>query len=158
MTRKNLGIFQSAFRFFHSNESGASAIEFAMISAFFAIILLNIVDIAMFMYDKMEITSAVRAGAQYALVDSANATAALIEGVVQDSSSLSGVTVTVNTNLCGCSDGTSFACDSGSTCDSGTTTGRTQTYTYISADYTHTWIFYPGTNTTISADATIRTQ
>lgn len=142
---------------FRRNERGASAIEFAMISTFLSIVLLNVVDIAIFMLHKMEITGAVRAGAQYALVDSANATSILITAVVQDSTNLSGVNVTVDMDLCGCSDGTAFLCSSGTTCDSGTTTGRTHYYTDISADYTHTWIFYPGT-ISITGNATIRTQ
>ncbi|MBF0246678.1 MAG: pilus assembly protein [Alphaproteobacteria bacterium] len=140
---------------FRTSESGASAIEFAMISTFLSIILLNIVDIAIYMFHKMEITGAVRAGAQYALVDSENATEALVQGVVEDAVDLVGVVVTVDANLCGCSDGATFACGT-DTCGGGTT-GRTQTYTAISAVYTHTWIFYPGT-IDITADATIRTQ
>lgn len=144
------------FKRFARNDRGASAIEFAMIAAFMSIILLNVVDIAIFVYRKMEITGAVRAGAQYALVDAENATSALITSVVQDSTTLSGVSVTVDMNLCGCSDGSSFACDSGTTCGAGTS-GRTHQYTDISADFTHTWIFLPGT-TTISSQATIRTQ
>lgn len=141
---------------FKRNDRGASAIEFAMISAFLSIVLLNVVDIAIFMLHKMEITGAVRAGAQYALVDSANASASLITAVVQDSTNLSGVNVVVDMDLCGCSDGTTFACSSGTTCGAGTT-GRTSGYTDISADYTHTWIFYPGT-IDITGHATIRTQ
>jgi len=127
-----------------------------MSSAFLSIVLLNVVDIAIFMLHKMEITGAVRAGAQYALVDAANATAPLITAVVQDSTNLSGVNVVVDIDLCGCSDGTTFACSSGTSCGSGTT-GRTSTYTKIDADYTHTWIFYPGT-ISITGNATIRTQ
>lgn len=141
---------------FRRDDSGVSAIEFAVIAAILTVILLNIVDIAMFMYRKMELTGAVRAGAQYALVDPSNATAALIMGVVQDSTTLDGVSVTVDTSLCGCSDGTSFVCDSGTTCGVGTT-GRTHQYTDINASFTHTWIFFAG-STDITADATIRTQ
>lgn len=141
---------------FRQDERGASAIELAMISTVLSLILLNIVDISYFMFKKMELTSSVRAGAQYALVDTENATAALIEAVVQDSSPLTNVTVTVDDSQCGCSDGGAlFTCGS-DTC-TGTTTGRSQYYTQISAAYTHTWIFYPGT-VSITADSTIRTQ
>jgi len=137
-------------------ESGVSAIEFAMIASFLSLILLNIVDIAIFMFHKMEITGAVHAGAQYALVDKDNATTALITGVVQDSTNLTGVTVTVDATQCGCSDGSAlFTCGT-STC-SGATTGRTHSYTQIDASYTHDWVFYPGT-IAITADSVIRTE
>ncbi|HEY9163606.1 MAG TPA: TadE/TadG family type IV pilus assembly protein [Magnetovibrio sp.] len=141
---------------FRRNERGASAIEFAMIAAFLSIILLNVVDISIFMQRKMEVVGAVRAGAQYALVDSKNATVALITSVVQDATSLSGVGVTVDLDLCGCSDGSMFTCSSGTLCTSGTT-GRRHSYAQIDATYTHTWIFYPGT-IDITSQATIRTQ
>lgn len=142
-------------RFRHS-EGGASAIEFAMISSVLSIILLNVVDIAVYMQRKMEVIGAVRAGAQYALVDSQNATLALITSVVQDATTLSGVGVTVDLDLCGCSDGAMFACSSGTACGSGTT-GRRHTYAEINANYTHTWFFYPGT-ILITSQATVRTQ
>jgi len=141
--------------FFHSR-SGVAAVEFALIGAFLSIILLNIADIGIFMFRKMEITGAVRAGSQYALVAQDSATSALITGVVQDSTNLTGVTVAVDDTQCGCSDGSAlFTCTSG-TC-SGATTGRVQYYTQINASYTHTWIFYPGT-IDITASSTIRTQ
>jgi Flp pilus assembly protein TadG len=140
---------------FCNDDRGASAIEFAMIGAFLSIVLLNIVDIGLFYYRKMEITSAVRAGAQYALVNE-DATDATVTTVVENATNLSGINVVVDTALCGCSDGTTFTCGS-ETCDSGTTTGRIQYYTSIDADYTHTWIFYPGT-ISITAAITIRTQ
>ncbi|MBL4748594.1 MAG: pilus assembly protein [Magnetovibrio sp.] len=151
--RRPISHFLNVFR---RNERGSSAIELAMISSILAIILLNIVDIAIFMFHKMDITSAVRAGTQYALVDTQNSTPALITAVVQDSSNLLNVNVTVNDTMCGCSDGgTLFSCGT-NTC-AGETTGRTQHYTQISADYTHTWLFYPGT-ISITANSTIRTQ
>lgn len=137
-------------------DCGSSAVEFAMISTFLSLLLLNVIDIGIFMFRKMEITGAVRAGAQYALVDKDNATGTLITGVVQDSTNLSGVTVTVDDTQCGCSDGgTLFTCTSGS-CGSGTT-GRKHYYTQIDASYTHTWIFYAGT-IDITASSTIRTE
>lgn len=140
---------------FRHNNVGASAVEFAIIASFMSIILLNIVDIAMFMYKKMEVTGAVRAGAQYALVNTTTATPALIAGVVTDSTTIATMTVDVDDNLCGCSDGTTFTCGA-STCGAGTT-GRTHSYTTIDASHTHTWIFYPGT-IDITASAQIRTN
>jgi len=143
-------------RAFTRNDTGASAIEFAMISTFLAILLLNVIDIGIFMFRKMEITGAVRAGAQYALVAKDAATGTLITGVVQDSTDLEDVTVTVDDTQCGCSSGgTLFTCTSGS-CGSGTT-GRKHYYTQIDASYTHTWIFYAG-DIEVTASSTIRTE
>ena len=157
-------------------DSGASAVEFALISTVLAIILLNVIDIGIFMFRKMEITGAgspevnlvynidgemiglnvaVRAGAQYALVDDA-ATSTLIEAVVQNSTDLTNVTVTVDSTQCGCSDGSALFTCTGGSCG-GSTTGRKHYYTQIDATYTHTWIFYAGT-IDITASSTIRTQ
>lgn len=137
-------------------ESGASAIEFAIIASFLMIVLLNIFDIGLYMFHKMEVTSSARAGAQYALVDMENATPALIISVVENSTNLTGIDVTVVDTMCGCSDGGAlFTCGT-DTCGEGTT-GRTHSYTQVTADYTHTWLFYPGT-TSITANNTIRTQ
>lgn len=133
-------------------ERGASAIEFAMIGSFLVIVLLNVVDIGLFYYHKMEVTSAVRAGAQYALV-SDSPTDQTITTVVTNATNLSDLNVTVNSDLCYCWDGgAAVAIDCSDDCSD-----SKQYYTDIAADYTHTWIFYPGT-TSITANLTIRTQ
>ena len=156
MARPKRHALARKIRAFKRNDTGASAIEFALISTVLAIIMLNAIDIGIFMFRKMEITGAVRAGAQYALVAKEAATGALITGVVQDSTDLEDVTVTVDDTQCGCSSGgTLFTCTSGS-CGSGTT-GRKHYYTQIDASYTHTWIFYAGT-IDITASSTIRTE
>ena len=144
------------FKAFQRNERGASAIEFAVISAFLSIILLNVVDIAQYMHRKMQVTGAVRTGAQYALVNTKNLTNALIVSVVTNASDLPGILVSTDLDNCGCSDGTKFLCSSNTVC-AGTTTGRIQRYAGVTATYTHTWIFYPGT-TDITSTATVRTQ
>jgi len=154
--RRILSVLGRKSRNFYDSYNGAAAIEFAMISAFLSILLLNIIDIGIFMFRKMEITGAVRAGAQYALVAQSAATGALITGVVQDSTNLTGVTVTVDDSQCGCSTGGAlFTCSTGS-CGVGTT-GRKHYYTQIDASYTHTWVFYPGT-IAITASSTFRTK
>lgn len=142
---------------FQRDERGASAIEFAMIASVLSIILLNVVDISQYMFRQMQVTGAVRAGAQYALVNPSNLSDALVASVVTNAGTLAGLVVTSDlTDNCGCSDGTKFRCSSVTTC-SGATTGRVQRYATINASYTHTWIFYPG-DVEITATATIRTQ
>lgn len=152
-----MGHISHLLKTFQRDERGASAIEFAMIASFLSIILLNAVDISNYMYRQMQITGAVRAGAQYALVNPSNLTDALVSAVVTNAGTLTGLVVTTDlTDNCGCSDGTKFLCSSVTTC-SGATTGRVQRYATINASYTHTWIFYPG-DATITATATVRTQ
>ncbi len=149
---------------FQNNESGVSAIEFAMIGSFVLILFLSILDIAFYMYRKMEVSNAVRAGAQYALVNTdrtvaniANVEAKII-AVVQGATPFTINTITVDMDVCGCSDGTLFACSAvGSTCTTPPTSGRRHEYTTISAAYSHTGIFYPGPYN-ITAQATIRRQ
>lgn len=130
---------------------GASAVEFAMIASFLCIILLNVIDIAIYMFRKMELTSAVRAGAQYALVHDAP-TDANIQTVVENATNTTSMDITIDSNVCGCSDGTSITCGVG-TC----ATGNVHYYTSITASMTHDWIFLPGTKS-MTSSVTIRTE
>lgn len=146
-----LKMLQARLKGFRRDTSGASAIEFAMIAGFLSIIFLNIVDIALYMVHKMELTSAVRAGAQFRLVNDTATTANIIT-VVENATNLTGLTVTASEAMCGCADGTTFACGT-DTC----AVGNVHYYLTINASYPHTWIFLPG-SATISADISIRTQ
>ena len=56
------------FRKFRRNESGAVAVETALIMTLLLTIALGVLDYGLLMTRKMEVTNAVRAGAQYALV------------------------------------------------------------------------------------------
>lgn len=123
---------------FRQDDSGASAVEFAMISSVLILVLLNVVDLGNYMFRKMELTSSVRAGAQYALVHNAP-TSAAITTVVSNAANLNNVTIAVDDTICGCSDGTTFTCGS-STCS----TSNMRYYTQIQASYNHDWIFLPG--------------
>lgn len=123
---------------FRKDDSGASAVEFAMISSVLILVVLNVVDLGNYMFRKMELTSSVRAGAQYALVHDAP-TSSAITTVVSNAANLQNVTITVDDTICGCSDGSTFTCGS-STC----TSSNMRYYTQIQASYTHDWIFLPG--------------
>ncbi len=56
------------FSKFRKNESGAIAVETALIMTLLLTIALGVLDYGLLMARKMEVTNAVRAGAQYALV------------------------------------------------------------------------------------------
>lgn len=51
---------------FHKDIGGLAAIEFALIASFLAVSLLNVSDLAIYMFDKMELENATQMGAQSA--------------------------------------------------------------------------------------------
>ncbi|MFC1673152.1 TadE/TadG family type IV pilus assembly protein [Pseudomonadota bacterium] len=138
-------------RSLRDNESGASAVEFALIAPVMSLMLLGLLDYAVAVFHKMELASAVRSGSQYALVDTTDVTT--ITNVVNSSTNLdtNNMTITV-TEFCECSDASTISC-SGSSCAS----GPVRRFTTVTADYVHTWIFLPGTKT-LSESSTLRTQ
>jgi Flp pilus assembly protein TadG len=85
---------------------GAAAVEFALLLPVMLIACMGLIDLGMAVYEKMELTSAARSGAQVATIDSSNATA--ITAAVQDGSNLSPAVAT--SVFCQCSDGSSLAC------------------------------------------------
>lgn len=135
---------------FRHARDGVAAVEFALIVPVMLIILMGLLDYAIAVFHKMELESAVRSGAQYALVQDSNS--ATIIGVVEASTNLeiANVTVTV-TESCECSDGSAIAC--AGTC----LTDPVRHYTTVTANYIHTWFFLPGTQT-LTQSITIRTQ
>ena len=141
---------------FKRNEAGASAVEFALISAVLSVVFLNIFDVALFAVRKMEVINSVRAGVQYALLNRTSATAEGIERAVLSSSQLRPITVSVDNALCGCAGGGGvFAC-AGGTCATAPS-GRLQYYMNIRSSFTHDWYFYPG-SIDISSDALVRVR
>jgi hypothetical protein len=97
----------------------------------------------------------------YAILTQGSASAATLKAVVQDASSLTGVTATASAPACYCASGTpatlvSATC--GATCTSG---GLAGTYVTISGTYTYVPLM-PGysfvTNTTLSDTATVQVK
>jgi len=62
----------SKWRRYRSDGRGAAAVEFALVVTLFIIPLLNVVDAAFYVYDRMALDNAAQAGAQAALVACAN--------------------------------------------------------------------------------------
>lgn len=125
-------------------------IEFALIIPVMSIILLGLLDYALAAFHTIELESAARSGAQYAMLDSSDT--ALIITTVENSTFLdtSNLTVTI-TEFCECQDGSSVACDGA--CGS----GNVRNYMQITADYVHTPIFLPSTMT-LTGESIFRTQ
>src|SRR3954449_11084270 len=83
------------------SRSGNVAVEFALIAPVAILMLVGITDYGMAVYDRMQLSSAVRAGIQYALHHSANP--AIIEQVVMSALTIDHAAVTVTAaEVCEC--------------------------------------------------------
>ncbi len=126
----------------------AAAVEFAMIMPILTALIIGLVNYGLVMIEKMELTSAARAGAQYALFDNTDTDA--IKQAVVDSTNLTIATTDVTTS-CVCGDGTSTTC--GVTC---TGASADQSIT-ISVSESYTLLLVP-TSLTLTGTATVRTE
>ena len=137
-------------RKFRRSQTAAVAVEFALLVPVMGVMLLGLLDYAIMAFHKMELESATRSGAQYAMLDSSDT--ALISTTVENSTNLdvNNLVVTI-TEFCECIDGASVSC--ADTC----ATGSVRSFMQITAQYTHTPLFIPGTMT-LSVESIIRTQ
>ena len=156
---------------------GAAALEFAILAPVFAVTLIAIVDFAFAFYSKLQLASAVAAGAQYAYVNGQSLTSSTasafitnVQTVVGGASALTISSPTVyynnvasgaNANNCYCisNTGTWTTGTCGAACSvNGPTAGK---YVSISANYTYTPIFPTDryiSSGTITEAALIRVQ
>jgi len=58
--------FRAAWARLRRDTGGLAAIEFALIASFFCMAVLNVVDISVFMYDRLQVNNATQMGAQAA--------------------------------------------------------------------------------------------
>ncbi len=117
LTRVGLAALKSA--------RGSSVIEFALIAPVLLLMVVGAIDFGTFIYQKMQMQSAARAGAQYAIQSDATVSdTAGITFAAQFASELdfTGVTVTP-TQFCACSDGTESAVDAATGSCNGTCFG-----------------------------------
>ena len=90
--------------------SGAAGVEFALLLPVLLIVAMGLIDLGMAVFNKMELMSAVRTGAQVAIGDSSDTT--VISQAVTNSTNLNPTITT--TAFCECSNGASISC--GTTC------------------------------------------
>jgi len=139
-------------RSFARSESGISAVEMALVAPVLMIIFLGLIDYGIAIFNKLELTSSVRSGAQYALINSTNMTA--IQTTVINSSNLNPANLVVSMPYvtCECSNGTVDA-----TCLVVCPAGVLRHYVVIDATYTYVPFFLP-TNIILNSTSTIRVE
>ena len=125
---------------------GSVAVELALLAPVLAGVLIGIVDIGTYINQKMQLQSAARAGAQYAIQSDGNAedTAGIFDVVAAASNMDAGFTVT-SVAFCGCADGTETTVSTtgcGGTCAGGDSPALS---VRVTVSNTFTPIFpYPG--------------
>jgi len=139
-------------RSFVRAESGVSAVEMALIAPVLMIIFMGLIDYGIAIFSKLELTSSVRAGAQYAIINSTNMAA--IQTTVINSSNLDQANLVVNMpyETCECSDGTVDAA-----CLVICPAGVLRHYVVIDATYTYVPFFLPN-NIVLNATSSIRVE
>lgn len=113
------------------SQSGASAVEFALVSPFVITLMIGVTDLAGLAWAKMRVTAAARAGAVYALSQSYTDTTS-IQAAMSNASGLA-VTPYVPAPFTGCPSTTTVTPQT-STCSSGASPG---TYVEVQANYTY---------------------
>lgn len=132
-------------------QRGAAAIEFAVLIPVVVTALTGVAIYGRAMYEKMELVSAARAGAQQAVLDRTDTAA--IKNAVVNSTNLGLTTADVTTTeTCLCSDGTAITC--GLTCAD---SDPNHYYMTVTANYTHTLMLL-GTTMNLSGSVKIRTK
>jgi Flp pilus assembly protein TadG len=118
-----------------ADENGASAVEFGLLSTVLLLIVMGMVDLGIGIFHKMELTSAARAGAQYAVLKGYDSST--LQTVVQGSTNLSSVSV-ASSRFCECSTGvTPTGTAPSCTCS----TGTVRKFITVTASYSYVPIF-----------------
>ena len=136
------------------NTRGVAAVEFALLVPILLALFMGLASYGLAMFEKMELTSAARAGAQVALIDTSDI-AAIQEAVVAatNNSDITTADVTV-TESCQCSDGTPPSGGCGTSCGDG---GTNRYFYTITATEDYTLLLFP-TTITLTGTAIFRTQ
>lgn len=140
-----------------SSRRGAAAVEFALLAPIVIAALAGLANYGMAMFEKMELESAARAGAQIAIT--ARASTSVIQNAVVNATNLSITTSDVTlTESCWCAD-ISASATCGSTCTDG---DPAQYFMTVSVSKTFDYMFgidyLIGANTTLTGSVKVRTQ
>ncbi len=136
---------------------GAAAVEFALLAPIIAVILAGIANYGMALFQKMELESAARAGAQMAIRDRAATTT--IQNAVINATNLTLVSGDITlAESCWCADvDASATC--GVTCDDDDPTQYFMTVTVAKDfDYLFGFNYLIGSDATLSESVKVRTQ
>ncbi len=118
--------------------AGTAAVEFAIVLPVLLLLLGGLVDYGLLIWSKARLAASVAQGAQYAFVTGYKVTQAAITSVVQGSSGLTGVAVTINGPACYCLSGAP-ATLTPQVCTTACADGASQnSYVLLSASYTYT--------------------
>jgi Flp pilus assembly protein TadG len=137
---------------------GVAAIEFAIMVASLATMMVCLADLGIGLYRKMQVQNASQVGAQYALLHGYSASS--IANAVTAATNYAGITASPSpSQFCGCPSSTTITTIScSSNCGDGSTPG---TYVSVSAQATYsTIISYPmlPRNFTLTGQSTVRIQ
>ena len=150
MTLPVANIFETIRALFWSKR-GVAAVEFALLVPILSALFIGIANYGLATFERMELESAARAGAQMALIDSSSTL--VIQQVVVDSTNANIITSDVDvTQSCACADGTSVTC--GNSCSDGS---ANQYYMTVTATESYTLLLLP-TTITLTGTAMVRTQ
>ena len=140
----------------HRNEDGVAAIEFGIVASVLILLMVMATDLGLVMQHRSQLEGAVRAGLQKALDSSASLTT--IQDYTLNAADLpaSPAAAATATNTCGCPDGTTVDCDSG-------TCGAVPMRKYVQLELAqdHQWLFgFPGlpNPTTLTITHSIRVE
>ena len=128
----------------------AVTVELALLAPVLMLMLVGVIDFGGAIYEQMQLTSAARAGVQFAIQSAANVddTVGILQAV-QNAGSLDTANVTITTTqFCGCPDGSAATCTD--TCGGGGTPG---TYVSITVVEQYSTLFpYPGIDNPITLE------
>ncbi len=131
----------------------AVAVELALLAPVLMLMLIGVIDFGGAVYERMQLTSAARAGVQFASQSADNVDdAAGILQAVQNAGSLDAPVTITTTQFCSCAaDGAAATC--GDTCSSGAPAG---TYVMITVVEQYKTIFsYPGLGNPITLEGEV---
>ena len=145
------------FRGLHRDGAGLAALEMALVTPLILLILGGVIDLGRNIWYQTEVSVSLRAGMQYALVNSTDALG--IQNVITTATALppAQFTVPLPTYACTCSDGSAITCVANA-CGNG---NPTQWYVTMGATFSYTPLLGTAGGmlpSSVSKSATLRTQ